>query len=292
MTSGDKESLAAVVNYLPAVDLAGGWQKLSPAERMESFSAMEFDRKVELFERIELAYQKEIIENIRAGSLGPILDEMASDERVDLFEKLSKEKLDKLFSLMKEKEVEDVNELISYGDETAGGKMTTEYVALKPGMTAREALITLQKSLNTKEVKNVYALYSTDSSGKIMGGISLQRLIASFPNEYISDVARPVDNIKVEASVDQEEVARLFTHYDLLSVPVVDEADKLLGVITIDDIVDVIHQEATEDIVRMAGTESEELLSKSAFKIAKIRWPWLFVSWLGGAGSPGDNRGV
>ncbi|MDA3792289.1 MAG: magnesium transporter [Elusimicrobia bacterium] len=282
IAGGDKDNFTVLVNYLPAVDIAEGWNKLSLSERMEVFLALKFDRKVELFERIDLTYQREIIKHLRTGALGPILNEMASDERVDLFEKLSKEKLDKLFSLMKDKEVEDVNNLMSYGYETAGGKMTTEYVALKPGMTARAALLTLQKSLNTKEVKNVYALYSTDSSGRLIGGISLQRLIATGPDEKISDIAKPVDNIKVDVTMDQEDVARLFTHYDLLSVPVVDENDLLLGVITIDDIVDVIHQEATEDIVKMAGTESEELLSESVLQIFKIRWPWLFVSWIGG----------
>ncbi|MEA3506066.1 MAG: magnesium transporter [Elusimicrobiota bacterium] len=278
----NRRELKAALSYLPAVDIADGWERFSADERRIIFKSLEFDKKVEVFERLDLKFQKEIIESLREKNLGSLLDDMASDERVDLFENLSKKKSNELFSLMKEKEVEDVNELMAYGEDTAGGKMTTEYVALKPEMTAKEALITLQKSLNTKEVKNVYALYSVDEAGRLKGGISLQRLIASDPGKKISELANPVDNIKVGVSMDQEEVARLFAHYDLLSVPVVGRSNNLLGVITIDDIVDVIQEEATEDMVRMAGTESEELLSQSVFKIFKIRWPWLFVSWLGG----------
>lgn len=278
----NNEELAELLRHVHQIDLADEWGSFTENERLVLFRALEFDKKVGVFERLPFRRQKEIIDNITSQRLGKILDEMASDERVDLFEHLSEEEVSKLFSLMKQEEVEDVKDLLIYGEQTAGGKMTTEFVPLRPEMTAREALVKLQGSVNTKKVRNVYALYEVDDAGMVIGGISLQRLIASSPDSRIKDIARPVENIKVHADMDQEEVARLFTHYDLLSAPVVDSRDRLLGIITIDDMVDVIHQEATEDIARMAGTEGEELLSKSVFKIFKIRWPWLFASWLGG----------
>jgi len=278
----DFNELTQLVNYLEPVDVVDGWGEFDTDERLAIFGLLNFDKKVQVFERLPFKQQKEIIDSITSQRLGHLLDEMASDERVDLFEHLPEEEVSKLFSLMKAQEVEDVKELLEYEEHTAGGKMTTEFVSLKPEMTAREALLALQESVNRKIVRNVYAVYTVDEQERVTGGVSLQRLIASNPEDKIADIARPVDDITIHVDLDQEEVARLFTHYDLLSAPVVDDEGKLKGVITIDDIVDVIHQEATEDIAKMAGTESEELLSNSVFKIFKIRWPWLFASWLGG----------
>ena len=276
------QELPALLEYLPAVDLVDVWEEFSPDERLILFNILDFDKKLELFEHLPFELQKEIIDGITSNRLAKILNEMASDERADLFEQLPEIEVKKLFSLMKEKEVEDVKDLMEYEEHTAGGKMTTEFIVLKPEMTAREALIKLQDSVKSKEVRNIYALYQVDNKEVVTGGISLQRLIASRPEDKIKDIAKPVDNFTMNVNLDQEEVSMLFTHYDLLSAPVVDEKGHLLGIITIDDIVDVIHQEATEDIAKMAGTESEELLSKSVYKIFKIRWPWLFASWLGG----------
>ncbi len=282
LKSKNMHELSTLLGHLLAVDLVDGWEYFTPDERLIMFKVLDFDKKLEVFERLPFDQQKGIIDGVTSNRLAEILNEMASDERADLFENLPEDEVEKLFSLMKEKEVEDVRDLMEYEEHTAGGVMTTEFVALKPEMTAREALIKLQESVNSKEVRNVYALYQVDEEETVIGGISLQRLIASHPEDKIKALARPVENFLVNVEMDQEEVAQLFTHYDLLSAPVVDSQEKLLGIITIDDIVDVIHQEATEDIAKMAGTESEELLSKSVFKIFKIRWPWLFASWLGG----------
>jgi magnesium transporter len=278
----DLKELPELLKHIEAVDLAEGWEDFAQDERLALFGIMETDKKVEVFERLPFEMQKEIMDGITSHRLADILNEMASDERVDFFEQLPEDEVENLFSLMKEQEVEDVKDLLEYEENTAGGKMTTEFVAVNPQMTAREALISVQESVNSKKIKNVYAVYVVGDRQKLTGRLSLQKLIASNPEDTIKNIARKVNHIKVHADRDQEEVARLFTHYDLLSAPVVDDEGRLLGVVTIDDIVDVIHQEATEDIAKMAGTESEELLSKSVFKIFKIRWPWLFASWVGG----------
>ena len=281
----DFDELSEILAHIEAVDIVDGWDDFTEDEQIVLFRLLGFDKKVKVFERLPFESQKEIIDAITSERLGSILNEMASDERVDLFEQLPNEEVSKLFVLMKEKEVEDVKELLEYAEDTAGGKMTTEFVSLKPQMTAKEALVSLQESITAKEVRNIYALYEVDEEGKLIGGISLQRLIASHPDDKIQHIAKEVDNIKINVARDQEDVARLFTHYDLLSAPVVDDNNVLLGVITIDDIVDVIHHEATEDITKMAGTKSEDIMSASVVKICKIRWPWLFTAWLGGLGA-------
>lgn len=279
---GDVDSLPSILEHFPPLDMADVWDDFSSDERLILFNLLDFDNKLEIFENLPFEQQKEIIDEINSNRLAKLLNEMASDERADLFEHLPESDVQKLFLLMKEKEVEDVKDLMEYEEHTAGGVMTTEFVALKPGMTARESLIKLQESVNSKEVRNIYALYQVDEEDVVTGGISLQRLIASRPEDKIEDLARPVENFMVNVDMDQEDVAQIFKHYDLLAAPVIDHNGRLLGIITVDDILDVVYQEATEDIAKMAGTESEELLSKSVFKIFKIRWPWLFASWLGG----------
>jgi len=274
--------ISAILSHIPAVDLVEVWEEYKEDDRLILFKVLDFDKKIEVFERLQFEQQTEIMDGITSNRLADILNEMASDERADLFEHLPAEEVEKLFSMMKEKEVEDVKDLMEYDESTAGGVMTTEFLALDPEMTSREALIKLQESVNSKEVRNIYALYVVNIEGLVTGGLSLQRLISARPDQKISEIAKDVSRYLVNVNIDQEEVARVFTHYDLLQAPVVDDSGRLLGVITIDDIVDVIHEEATEDIAKMAGTESEELLSKSVFKIFRIRWPWLFASWLGG----------
>lgn len=281
----DYSCVKRMVRELEAVDLASSWSEFGDKESLLLFGILPFDKKLEVFERLPFQQQTEIMENTKNRQLGRLLDEMAPDDRVDLFEQLPDEYMEQLFALMDSREVEDVKELLEYDRDSAGGKMTTEFVLLSPGMTNREALMKLQEEIVTDEVRNIYDLYVVDENRSVKGAISLQRLIASEPGGKADDIALPVNKFIVSVDQDQEEVARLFTRYELLSAPVVDEDGVIKGVITIDDVIEIIHQEASEDIAKMAGTHEEELLSKSVTRVFRIRWPWLFASWIGGIGA-------
>ncbi len=285
LDSEDYSGVQRMLREFEAADLASRWSEFSEKESLRLFGILSFEKKLKIFERLPFQQQTEIMQSIQNRLLGRLLNEMAPDDRVDLFEQLSEEYAEQLFSLMDSREVEDVKELLEYDRECAGGKMTTEFVLLHPGMSNREALMKLQKEIITEEVRNIYDLYLVDENGRVTGRISLQRMIASEPEGKVEDIAVPVDKFIVSVDQDQEEVARLFTRYELLSAPVVDEEGVIKGVITIDDVVEIIHQEASEDIARMAGTHQEELMSKSVMRIFRIRWPWLFVSWIGGIGA-------
>lgn len=284
----DAEDFSGVQRMLrefEAADLASRWSEFSETEKLLLFGTLPFEKKLGVFERLPFQQQTQIMESVQNGRLGRLLNEMAPDDRVDLFEQLPDEYMEQLFSLMDSREVEDVRELLEYDTDSAGGKMTTEFVLLHPGMTNSEALMKLQNEIITDEVRNIYDLYLVDEKNRLKGGISLQRLIASEPEGKLEDLAKPIDKFIVSVDQDQEEVARLFTRYELLSAPVVDDEGVIKGVITIDDVVEIIHQEASEDMARMAGTHREELLSKSVMRIFRIRWPWLFASWIGGIGA-------
>ncbi|MGM0441020.1 MAG: magnesium transporter [Elusimicrobiota bacterium] len=281
------EDLKRILKVQPVVDIARGWESLSNTEKQVVFDNIEFSKKVELFERLNFKQQKFLVKKFKTGQIIPVLNRMASDERVDFFDKLSSRRSKKFFDLMEESEVKNVKELMAYGVETAGGKMTTEFVKLNPKMSARDALLKLNSNLSSKKVRNIYALYVVDGKDNLTGGLSLQRLVTADPDKSIEQLAKPVDSIQVYADQDQEEVARLFTHYDLLSVPVVSKRGKLLGVITIDDIVDVIHQETEEDIAMMSGVDPDDFKKSSLAGTLKTRLPWLFLAYLGGLAASG-----
>ncbi len=281
------EEIPFILEYIPLADLAAIWQHFDSNERKVLFPLIEEDRQAEFFELLSIEDKKVFLRNQPSKKAKKILNEMSPDVRVDMFSKLSPEQAQELFALMERNEVEDVKKLLEYPPETAGGRMTTEYTVLHSDMRAREALLQLQESLVSKEVKNVYALYCVDRIGRVTGGLSLQSLVASSPEEKIEKLIHSVDNIKVRLDQDQEEVAQMFSHYDLLSAPVVDFAGRLVGVITVDDIVDVIRQEADEDIAIMSGVDPSEFKKPSLVAALKTRLPWLMLAYLGGLAAAG-----
>lgn len=148
-------------------------------------------------------------------------------------------------------------------------------------MTARHALSIVQAVARPHEKRHLFALYVTDEAGKVVGALSLQDLVSAPEDATLSDLMTSTEPIKVLAETDQEEVTKVVAKYDLFSVPVVDKDDHLVGILTVDDIIDVIRHEATEDIAKMAGTKAEVLGARSAFRIARLRLPWLITTLIG-----------
>ena len=205
---------------------------------------------------------------------------MYSDDATDFVSELDSETkhevLENLDRIDKD-DYHEVRELLSYDENTAGGIMGKEYIAVNEYSTVTQALKEIQDKAD--EVDQLYNVWIIDNGHKLVGILSLKRLIIALkdPEKLIKDVMNP-DVISVEANTDQEEVAKIFQSYDLVSLPVVDENNKVIGKISIDDIVDVIEEEYSENVARMAGTDAEELEKKSPFQIAKLRLPWLLVT--------------
>lgn len=219
-------------------------------------------------------------QKLSGEKISDIVSEMYSDDATDFVSELDTDVKDEVLGNLDKKDKEDyheVKELLSYDENTAGGIMGKEYIAVNEFLTVSEALKEIQEQAD--EVDQFYNVWVVDKENKLTGIMSLKRLILALkdPGKFIKDVMSS-DVISVEAHMDQEEVAKIFQSYDLVSAPVVDSNNRVIGKISIDDIVDVIEEEYSENVARMAGTDAEELEKKSPFQIAKLRLPWLLVT--------------
>lgn len=266
---------------------------LHPSDLLDQIEELKDDQKKELFELLsdeEAALIIQEMEGFDRVSLlrlltkhhaSAILKEMAVDDATDLLGDLSPEEARELLSLIEE-EAEEIKDLLKYPEDTAGGIMTTDFIALPEDIPVEEAIIRLREVAPEAEI--IYYVYVVDFRTRLSGVLSLRDLIAAGDGTLLHEIMLH-NIISVPAGMDQEEVARVVARYDLLAVPVIDEESRLLGIITVDDILDVIEEEATEDIYRMAGTgeiEGVNVLEAPIFGLARKRLPWLTICLLGG----------
>ncbi|NIQ93276.1 MAG: magnesium transporter, partial [Desulfuromonadales bacterium] len=220
-----------------------------------------------------------LLEQMEKESITGILQEMAYDDAVEIIRNMPEEVAEEVLHIMEDEHSEEIEELLKYGEETAGGIMATEIFSLREDQLVSEAISALQEA---EDVEMVFYVYVTDDHGHLVGVLSLRQLLMVSPRKTLKDIMIR-DVISVRTHVDQEEVAKVVEKYDLLAVPVVDDRNRLMGIITVDDVIDVLRHEATEDIYKMAGASEEELLyGYKALKIARLRLPWLITNLFGG----------
>ncbi len=209
-----------------------------------------------------------------AEDIAKLLQEIPSDDAAALIDYLPKELAQEVLELMRRRESQQVESLLEYGEQTAGRIMNPSVFALNEDLTVGEAITALQTS---RDVEMVFYLYVVDSRRHLVGVTSLRRLLLVSPETPLKRIMTP-DVISVRVETDQEEVARQVASYNLLAVPVVDEENKLVGVITVDDVIDVIKDEATEDLYRLAGVSGDERVGTPPFEALSKRLPWLGVN--------------
>ena len=246
-------TLKMLLSKIPSVDVAEQWDQFSDQQKLLLFKLLNEDLAIEVFEFLEFEGQSFLLNNLDNQEVSQVLNEMSADERADLFKDLPSEVIKKFFRLMKKEEVEDVRELMTYEEGTAGALMSTDFVELKKEMTARAAILKLQDSLSFDHDLDITANLITDDQSKLLGIIELQDLVKSPPEMLIKNIMEGVEFIKVNEYDPADEVAQVFKKYNLTMAPVVTEENELVGIITIDDIVDVMEQEATEDFEKMAA---------------------------------------
>jgi magnesium transporter len=268
--------------------------KMHPAEVAKVVRHMDepADKRVvmELLERVE--DRAEVLSELDEDSAVPIftglprpeqlalLKCLSTDDAADLLGLLPPELSAELIEAMPRTEGDEVMELLRYPEETAGGIMTPEFLAVPTTSTAREVIARLQ---GAPEAEMVFYVYVVDADGVLKGVLSLRELLTLPPDTPLEDVmVTPV--VRARVDMDQEAVARMTARYNLLAVPVVDHEEKLVGIITVDDVIDVIRDEATEDMLKMSGTgvDAEYSLSVGALRAARLRLPWLMSNVLGG----------
>ena len=272
--------LLKIMNRTHTADLSAVFHWLSFAQQRQLFNMIEaVEQKGELLSRLDQDVIVGIVEEMDLEEIVSILKAIPSDDAADLVGRLSAEKSETILEKMGKEDSEEVEDLLIYGDDTAGGIMTTDFIALLEGVTAKEAIASLQQE--HQDVEMPFYLYAVDEYGKLVGVSSLRQLVVVPPDTPLSEfVTRDV--LSVQTEMDQEEVARIVARYDILAVPVVDAQNRLVGIVTVDDVIDIFREEATEDILKMAGAGEEFVETKSVLKSTRIRLPWLFASCIGG----------
>lgn len=240
------------------------FQYLSPEEVANFFDQLDIDD-----DEYELLFDKM---NVTYAS--HILEEMSYDNAVDILNELTKPKVASLLTLMNKDDANEIKALLHYDEDTAGGIMTTEYLSLKAHTPVKEALLLVKAQ--APDAETIYVIFVVDDDGKLVGVLSLRDLIVAENDVYIEDIMNE-RVISVNVADDQEDVAQVMRDYDFMAVPVIDYQDHLLGIITIDDILDVMDEEASEDYSRLAGVSDIDSTNDSIIKTALKRLPWLII---------------
>lgn len=259
-------------------------EELPPAQAADVLSRMSVSQGAEVLERLPEELRVGMLEQWTAEASAELLSEMAPDDRVDLVNELPKSLRESILTELRKTEpeaAESVRMLGSYGADTAGGIMTTEYIALGPGMSCEKAIAEVRRMARERKPELIYSLYVVEG-GKLVGVLSLRDLILGEPGAPIA-IYMTENVVSVGPDTDQEEVARKIAKYDISAVPVVDSDVQLLGVVTVDDVVDVVIEAANEDIQKGGGMEALDMpyLNTSLGSMVKKRAGWLAALFIG-----------
>jgi magnesium transporter len=279
---GRRADITRLLSKVRPGDVPVLMQGLTPAERLHVFQILSEDYPEaagDALSELEAPQRLELLENLPPEAIAEILETAAVDDAVYVIESLPEDLQERVLELVDPRELPGLRSHLTYEDDTAGRIMNTEFLALPPATRVRQAIAAIQEK---RDVEMVYYLYVVDSDKRLIGVTSLRQLILSRPEQTLGEIMQR-DVIRVTTGTPQDEVAQLVARYDLLAVPVVDEADRLVGIVTVDDVVDVVGEEASEDMLRIAGTSEDELLYEArSLKVASIRLPWLLVNLVGG----------
>lgn len=244
------------------------------------FRLLPKDLAAETFVEMDSDMQEALITSFSDKELRIILDELFIDDTVDIIEEMPANVVKRILNQSDPASRKTINEILQYPEDSAGSLMTIEYVTLKKHMTVKEAFDTIRRTGVDKET--IYTCYVTDDKRYLQGIITVKTLLLNDYNTPISEIME-TNIIHIDTHTDKEEVAKLFSKYDFLAMPVVDKEGRLVGIITIDDVLDVIQEEATEDITKLAGVTPDDkpYLKTGVFKIWLNRAPWLLVLMIG-----------
>jgi magnesium transporter len=288
------ESLLEVGNYDGAKLLLQPVQPVDAAEAIgtlpRTLQALAFrllpkDEAIEVYEYLEPTVQQSLLERLRSGEVLELVEEMAPDDRVRLFDELPAKVVRRLLAELSPAERRVTAQMLGYAAETAGRLMTTEFIDLKEFHSAAQALDIVRR--RARDTETIYSLYVTDASRHLTGIVSLRDLVTADPEQRLGDVmTREVVNVSTDT--EQEEVARVIQRYDFLAVPVVDREERLVGIVTVDDVIDVIQQEATRDLYAAGAVQAgdeDDYFQSNLFTVARRRVVWLLVLLVANTGT-------
>ena len=278
----EPSSIAAETEELHPADLADVAELLPRDLVPRLLMALPRERAANVLEYLGDDLRAELLEAMDPDQAAELLSGMTPDERADALEEMDEEAADEILEELPERERAETERLLQYEPDTAGGLMTTEFVSVPDSQTVDEALTAIRLMARAGRREAMGTVYAVDARGALTGVLSLRELLAAPEGARISDVAW-TEVVTVQATADREEVAQLTSNYDLVAVPVVDPDLRLLGVVTVDDVIDVIQEEQTEDVQKFGGLEALEdpYLDSSIGALLKKRSPWLLVLFVG-----------
>jgi len=276
LESGNLEGAKSLLIPVQSVDIAEAIEGLPESNQLIAFRLLSKAEAIEVYEYLNTDVQQALIQEFKRQEVLDVVDKMSPDDRAKMFDELPAKVVRRLLSQLSPKERQATAILLGYGEDTAGRIMTPEYISLKENLTVRETLERIRNLANASEV--VYYLYVTNISRQLRGIVSLRDLVLAATDTTLAEIMTR-DVVFVHTDTDQEEVARTIQRYDILALPVVDSEDRLVGVVTVDDVIDIIEREATEDIYALGGVQSDgdNYFQTNLLTVARRRVVWLFV---------------
>lgn len=270
------QQIKKTLNEMNEYDIAEILEELPQKELIKIFRLLNKDIAADVFSYMDTDKEAMIIASLTEKEAVDIINDMAADDATDLMDEIPANVVHRLLKKVDPETRRDINQLLKYPENSAGSIMTVEFVDFKEDLTIRDAIKKIRQDYDDKETINI--CYVIDSKRKLIGKVTLKDLVVNNEEKLIRDIMDD-DIHPVNTLMDQEEVAKIIQDYDVTAVPVVDSENKLVGIITIDDVVDIIEEEATEDIEKMAAITPTEksYLKLSVFDIWKSRIPWLLL---------------
>jgi magnesium transporter len=266
----------ALLVPVQVADIAASIEGLPEATQAIAFRLLSKEESIEVFEYLDPTVQQTLLEDFKRHDVQEIVDNMSPDDRARLFDELPAKVVRRLLQQLSPDERDATALLLGYAPNTAGRIMTPEYLSLKENITITQALAQIRSQADVRET--IYYIYVTDDARRLTGILSLRDLILAQPEETIGSImTREV--VFVNTNTDQEEVARTIQHYDFVAIPVVDAEQRLVGIVTVDDVLDILEQETTEDIYKLGGLEAggDNYFQTNLFTVARKRVVWLFI---------------
>lgn len=278
--SGTNDQIRDFLNILHPALIADLLESYEEAERLRVLSVMDLKMAADVLAEVQEPYRRRIVKGIVRDRLVDIIEEMESDDAADLLGDMRPDDVRRILSEMDIEESAEISRLLRYPEDTAGGIMQAEMVAIKDGSTVDQAIEAIRTEGD--RIHDLHNVFIVDGAEKFLGLIPLHKLIVADPDTNVSELM-DTEIITADVMMDQEEVAGIFRQFDFISLPVLDSQKHLLGRIMVDDIVDVLDEEADEDFLMIAGTFEDNVSSLSLPRSVGARLPWLFVTFIGGA---------
>lgn len=277
---GAINNISKMVNKMRTADVAKVIDHLGTTQEKRTIFELinNIQDQAEVLREVDEFELNELLSEMQTEYIVRVVSELPDDDLTDILGALDSQKRDEILGLMEVEESKEVQDLLMHSEDSAGGIMTTNFFSLHESITVEDSIKALQEAV---DLEMVFYIYLTDSRGALTGVLSLRKLLI-FPKETPLQKIMDRDLITVNTDTDQEEVASQVARYNLLAIPVLDESMVMVGIITVDDIIDVIKEETTEDILKMVGAEEDIILTASPFSAVRYRLPWICANLVGG----------